>query len=107
MKIWKCVFNYTITITKFFGAWKFEITIYFFYIRQLVSNCLINAETSKQQWIKISKICKWKSQNPNIKLEVDDRVLNSLKDYRINKIKKRNIDSKLSKSKSRWNKTIW
>ena len=28
------------------------------------------------------------SQNPNIKLEVDDRVLNSLKDYRINKIKK-------------------
>ena len=41
------------------------------------------------------------SQNPNIKLEVDDRVLNSLKDYRINKIKKGNIDSKLSKSKSR------
>ena len=27
-------------------------------------------------------------QNPNIKLEVDDTVLNSLKNYRINKIKK-------------------
>lgn len=45
------------------------------------------------------------SQNPNIKLEVDDRVLNSLKAYRINKIKKE-ISIQNSKSKSRWNKTI-